>query len=91
MEAGVFGTVHPAEGLAVEPDVLIVPVVGFDGGCYRLGYGGGYYDRTLSAPLYKPLTIGVGFEIGRLETIYPQPYDVALDFILTENETIQRC
>ena len=87
MEAGVFGTVHPLYGAAVEPDVLILPLVGFDDGCYRLGYGGGYYDRTLRATLRKPLTIGVGFDIGRLNTIYPQPYDVALDIILTESAT----
>ncbi len=68
----------------MEPDVLIVPLLGFDSMCYRLGYGGGFYDRTLRTALRRPVTIGVGFELARLDTIQPQPYDVPMDLILTE-------
>jgi 5-formyltetrahydrofolate cyclo-ligase len=58
--------------------------LGFDEAGYRLGYGAGYYDLTLASYQSKPLAVGVGFELGRLPTIYPQPYDVPMDFIVTE-------
>jgi 5-formyltetrahydrofolate cyclo-ligase len=74
----------PESGAAVLPDLLVVPLVGFDAQGYRLGYGGGFYDRTIAAMTTKPRTIGVGFELGRLETIYPQSHDIALDNIITE-------
>jgi 5-formyltetrahydrofolate cyclo-ligase len=73
----------PPQGVAVHPDVLLVPVIGFDTACYRLGYGGGYYDRTLATLSPRPLTIGIGFELGHLDTVFPQPFDIPLDFILT--------
>ncbi len=90
MLPGAYNIPHPHPAAAVQPDILLVPLVGFDSACYRLGYGGGYYDRTLRRRVSPPLTIGVGFELSRLETIYPQPYDVPLDFVLTECETIER-
>ena len=68
----------------VTPVVAIVPLVGFDARGYRLGYGGGYFDRTLAALPAKPITIGVGYEAARLPTIYPQPHDIPMDFIATE-------
>lgn len=79
-----FGIPEPVEGPAVTPDLIIVPLVGFDGDSYRLGYGGGYFDRTLAAYPVRPRTIGVGFELGRLPTIYPQSHDIPLDVIVTE-------
>ena len=75
---------HPPATPAVEPAVLLIPLVGFDAACFRLGYGGGFYDRTLGTFRKKPLTIGIGFELARLETIYPRPCDVAMDYIVTE-------
>ena len=68
----------------------LAPLVGFDSCGYRLGYGGGYYDRTLAAATPKPLAIGVGFELSRLDTIHPQPHDVPMDFIVTEELVIDR-
>jgi 5-formyltetrahydrofolate cyclo-ligase len=79
-----FQIPHPAEGPALTPDTILVPLLGFDGDGYRLGYGGGYFDRTLAAYAVRPKTIGLGFEIGRMETIRPQPHDVAMDMIITE-------
>jgi 5-formyltetrahydrofolate cyclo-ligase len=79
-----FDIPHPAEGPAVVPDVLLVPLLGFDKDGYRLGYGGGYFDRTLAAYPVRPKTIGVGFEIGRLETIHPRAHDIPMDMIVTE-------
>jgi len=90
MATGVFGIPYPAESRVVVPDTLVVPLVGYDDRCYRLGYGGGYYDRTLAVAEPKPLSIGIGFTSLRLETIWPQQYDVPMDYIVTEAETIQR-
>ena len=84
MEAGVWNILHPAEGPAVYPQALLVPLVGFDEAGYRLGYGAGYYDRTLASFPKLPVTIGVGFELSRMETIFPQPHDVPMDYIITE-------
>lgn len=84
MEAGVWNILHPAEGPAVHPAALLVPLVGFDPAGYRLGYGAGYYDRTLAVFPKLPLTIGVGFELSRMATIFPQSHDLPMDYIVTE-------
>lgn len=65
-------------------NAVIVPMLGFDMQGYRLGYGGGYYDRTIIGINPSPLLIGVTFEIFRLDNIYPRAHDVAMDFIVTE-------
>jgi 5-formyltetrahydrofolate cyclo-ligase len=74
----------PAHEDPVRPDVLVVPLVGFDSGCYRLGYGGGFYDRTLAALTPRPHTIGIAFTVAELPSIYPQPHDIPMDVIVTE-------
>jgi 5-formyltetrahydrofolate cyclo-ligase len=79
-----YGIPTPAEGDFVVPDVLLIPLNAFDSEGYRLGYGGGYFDRTLAEIQPRPLAIGVGFEIGRAPTVWPQPHDVRLDWIVTE-------
>jgi 5-formyltetrahydrofolate cyclo-ligase len=84
LERGVWGIPVPAEPRVVQPTILLAPLVGFDNAGYRLGYGGGYHDRTLAAMKPRPLTIGVGYELGRIDTILPQPHDVAMDAIVTE-------
>lgn len=76
--------VPPPEAERLHPDIALAPFLGWTGGCYRLGYGGGYFDRTLAALLPRPFTIGIGLQSARLATIYPQPHDIALDVILTE-------
>jgi 5-formyltetrahydrofolate cyclo-ligase len=88
MAKGVWDIPHPAEGPAVHPTTLLIPLVGFDADGYRLGYGGGFYDRTLAAMPHRPTTWGVGFELGRLETIHPQDHDVPMDHIVTETGLI---
>jgi 5-formyltetrahydrofolate cyclo-ligase len=80
----VFDLPVPDATAVVQPQALIIPLVGFDARGYRLGYGGGYFDRTLAAQVAPPLRIGVGFESSRMPTIHPQPHDVAMDFIVTE-------
>ena len=84
MAPGALGIPAPAGTAIVVPDAAFVPLVGFDARGYRLGYGGGYFDRTLAALARKPLTVGVGTEAARLPTIDPQPHDVPMDFIVTD-------
>ncbi|MDG4879247.1 5-formyltetrahydrofolate cyclo-ligase [Mesorhizobium sp. WSM4935] len=84
LERGVWNILVPSRGPSVVPDVVIAPVVGFDGANYRLGYGGGFFDRTLAAMHRRPLAIGVGYAESRLETIRPQPHDIAMDAIVTD-------
>jgi 5-formyltetrahydrofolate cyclo-ligase len=81
---GVWNIPVPEKRDIVTPAIVLAPLVGFDGGCYRLGYGGGYFDRTLAALSPRAFAIGIGFEVQRLETIYPQSFDVPMDLIVTE-------
>jgi 5,10-methenyltetrahydrofolate synthetase len=87
MVPGIWNIPTPADGAIVVPDVVLAPVLGFDDACYRLGNGGGYFDRTLALLQPRPLVIGVGYERLRIRTIYPQPHDVAMDVIVTEQGT----
>jgi 5-formyltetrahydrofolate cyclo-ligase len=84
MRRGVWNIPIPLEREVLTPDGLIVPLVGFDGNLYRLGYGGGYYDRTLAAAMRRPFCVGLGYAEARLPTIYPQPHDVAMDLIVID-------
>lgn len=89
MRPGVYGIPVPVDTEVLLPDVVIVPVNGFDEQGYRLGYGGGYFDRTLAALERRALSIGVAFEALRLPTIHPQPHDIPMDFIVTEERIYQ--
>jgi 5,10-methenyltetrahydrofolate synthetase len=81
---GVFNLPNPDGTAVLQPNALLIPPIGFDLKGYRLGYGGGYFDRTLASLMPQPLKIGVAFELSRMETIYPQPHDIPMDFIVTE-------
>jgi 5-formyltetrahydrofolate cyclo-ligase len=87
LESGVWGIPVPANGEAVLPDTLLVPLVGYDQRGFRLGYGGGFYDRTLAAMPRRPVTLGVGFALASLDTIYPQPHDIPMDVVITEQQS----
>ncbi len=76
--------VPPPDAEVFIPDITLAPLVGWDGEGFRLGYGGGYFDRTLAALAPRPFTIGIGFQSSRLTSIYPQPHDIPLDIILTQ-------
>ncbi|MCC9625997.1 5-formyltetrahydrofolate cyclo-ligase [Thalassospira sp. MA62] len=80
---------EPLSTAPADVDVLLAPLVGFDDAGYRLGYGGGFFDRTLAAMDQKPVVVGVGFEATRLEDINPHQYDIPADVIITE-QGIQR-
>ena len=83
-EAG-FGTLAPADTAPRRaPDLILMPLLGFDATGTRLGYGGGYYDRTLASLPKKPMLIGLAFAAQGLETIPRQPHDVPLDAVVTE-------
>lgn len=84
MQTGTWNIPIPAEPILVEPERFVVPLVGFDSNNFRLGYGGGYYDRTLAA-VSKPVeTIGLGLEMGRFESIHPHELDIPMTYIVTE-------
>ena len=87
LQPGVWNIPVPVGGETVMPDVVIAPVVGYDAACYRLGHGGGFYDRTLAAMPRRPRILGVGYQRLALRTIYPQSYDVPMDMIVTEQGT----
>ena len=84
LEPGIWNIPVPREDKRVTPDILLVPLVGFDDRGYRLGYGGGYFDRTLAGLHPRPLAIGIGHATARLETIHPQWFDVPMDAVVTE-------
>jgi 5,10-methenyltetrahydrofolate synthetase len=79
---GVWNIPVPERDERLVPDVVIAPVVGFDAAGYRLGYGGGYFDRTLAA-LAGRSAFGVGYALAALPTIHPLPHDVPFDAIVT--------
>jgi len=79
-----YGIPTPAVGEFILPQALLIPLLAFDDAGFRLGYGGGYFDRTLSALQPRPLAIGIGFELGRVDTIHPEPHDARLDAVVTE-------
>ena len=83
MARGLWKIPYPAEGGEVVPTVVLAPLVGFDQDCYRLGYGGGFFDRTLAHFPAKPLVIGVGYPSARIPTIFPQPHDIPMDWVVT--------
>jgi 5-formyltetrahydrofolate cyclo-ligase len=84
MQPGIWNIPIPSERQVVRPDALVVPLVGFDALGYRLGYGGGYYDRTLAAALRRPFCIGLGYAEAQLPTIYPQAHDIPMSCIVTD-------
>ena len=84
MKPGALGIPVPEGTRVLVPDALLIPPVGFGEKGGRLGYGGGYFDRTLASLSPQPLKIGVAFEVSRMPTIFPQPHDVLMDFIITE-------
>ncbi|MCC7463978.1 MAG: 5-formyltetrahydrofolate cyclo-ligase [Gammaproteobacteria bacterium] len=93
MARGLWQIPIPAAGEEVVPDAVIAPLVGYDPQCFRLGYGGGFFDRTLAGLIARgtrPQVIGVGFTSQALASIHPQPHDIPMDWILTGSRPPQR-
>ena len=84
MKDGALGIPVPDGTPVLVPDAVLVPPVGFSEQGWRLGYGGGYFDRTLGALDPQPLKIAVAYELSRIPTIHPQPHDIIMDFVVTE-------
>lgn len=85
MERGFWNIPTPAVGPEVTPHITLSPLVGWDSAGYRLGYGGGYFDRTLAAVTPSPIAIGIGLAAAQLPTIFPQPHDIPMDYIVCED------
>ena len=85
MEEDAYGIPKPKDTPAFEPEMLLVPCVGFGPGGLRLGYGGGFYDRTLATLQPRPFTAGLGYGHGFIPWLQPEPHDVPLDAVLTED------
>lgn len=84
MDVGCHGIPIPAAGAELVPTIILLPLLAFDPQGFRLGYGGGYFDRTLAALAPRPQAIGVGFELARVADIGPQAHDIGLDKVVTE-------
>ena len=90
---GVFGTAHPDDSMAeILPEVLIVPLVEFDSALNRLGYGGGYYDRTLQLlrAARPTVAIGLAWAAQQLPALPVEPTDEPLDAVVTERDFFAR-
>ncbi len=87
MNPGAMDIMTPEGTPVLLPDAVLMPPVGFSEEGARLGYGAGYFDRTLASLNPQPLKIGVAYELQRMPTIYPQPHDVLMDFVVTEADT----
>jgi len=85
MEEDAYGIPKPKGTDEFEPELLLVPCVGFGPGGVRLGYGGGFYDRTLAALTPRPFTVGVGYAHGYVPWLEAEPHDMPLDAMLTED------
>ena len=83
MARGFWGIMVPEKQEPVVPDIVIAPLVGF-AGLYRLGHGGGYFDRTLAAMRPRPFAVGVGTEAARVTGFTPQAHDLPMDVIVTQ-------
>lgn len=91
MVAGTFGARIPAGGDWLEPEVLIVPLLAWDRRGYRLGYGGGFYDRTLERlrALRPTLAVGFAFAAQEVEAVPVEPTDQRLDLVVTEAGVVE--
>jgi len=83
MERGIWNILQPAGTAELLPDVVIAPLVGFDPDCYRLGYGGGFFDRTLEKLGPGVKALGVGHPVAALRSIHPQQHDIPMNAIVT--------
>ena len=84
MIADRYGIPTPAAGEFLVPQAMLLPVNAFDADGYRIGYGGGFFDRTLAALKPAPLSIGVGFELARVDSVRPEAHDVRLAAMVSE-------
>ena len=90
LASGPLGIPFPVDSEPVTPSVALVPMNGWDEAGYRLGYGGGFFDRTLASLAPKPVAIGISYELARIQTIHPQSWDIPMDWVVTERGVYRR-
>ena len=88
--SGPLGIPYPVGYELVVPTAMLLPMLGWDDAGYRLGYGGGFFDRTLASLPNKPVVIGVSYELARMHTIHPQSWDIPMDWVVTERGAYRR-
>ncbi len=88
MEEDAYGIPKPKDTEIIVPTLLFAPCVGYGPGGFRLGYGGGFYDRMLASLSPKPFSVGLGFGMGFLADLEPEPHDMPLDAILNEHGAV---
>ena len=86
-----FGIPEPISSKKFYPDILLVPLVGYDNDLNRLGYGGGFYDRYIEKieKIKKVIKIGLAFSYQKLKRVPTNQHDKKLDFIITEKEILK--
>ena len=82
-----FGIPEPLSSKIFYPDILLVPLVGYDGNLNRLGYGGGFYDRYIEK-IKNVIKIGIAFSFQKITSVPTNDYDKKLDFVITEKEIL---
>ena len=87
---GALDIPYPVGSQQVTPEAVLLPMNGWDSKGFRLGYGAGFFDRTLASLSPRPVVIGVAYEMARMETIHPQPWDIPLDYVVTERGVYRR-
>lgn len=85
MEPDAYNIPKPKGTPVFRPEMLLLPCLGYGPGGLRLGYGGGFYQRTITALAPRPLVVGVGYSRGFLPLLRPGPQDIKLDAMLTED------
>ena len=90
MAVGPLDIPYPVNSPVMVPDAVLLPMNGWDAAGYRLGYGGGFFDRTLASLPKKPLVIGIAYQLSKIATIHPQSWDMPVDWIVTERGVYRR-
>ena len=87
---GALDIPYPINSPLVEPEAVLLPMNGWDPQGYRLGYGAGFFDRTLASLAKRPVVIGISYEQARLDSIHPQAWDIPVDYLVTERGVYRR-
>jgi len=90
LASGPLGIPFPVDSEPIIPSVVLVPMNGWDEAGYRLGYGAGFFDRTLASMATRPVAIGVSYELARMRSIHPQSWDIPMDWVVTERGVYRR-
>jgi 5,10-methenyltetrahydrofolate synthetase len=88
MQEDAFGILKPKDTERFVPQLLVIACLGYGPNGLRLGYGGGFYDRTLAALAPRPKTVGIGYAHGFIPWLRPEPHDVPLDAMLCEEGVV---